>query len=275
MPTPNDQILDKDVDLDYEEDEEEQDEEQEEQEEEWEDWWDKDGDDEQEEEDWDDDQDEEGWEDDDDDEKPVTRKEYKQLQRAASIWVQKVLNKNKILDQAFSALATVAEDPESLITIHEDNPEVSKVILDKYYDGISIEEYAEQWLGKEYKPNKPQEKIDPDAIRKEEREKIQQEQVEEHVNKLFEKTNLSKEEKKKVKEEYNDLAEGKKLTKEKATKYFQIAYSLVRKSPKLDPITKAVKSTAPTSSGWSEKKKKVVDPYLKDAEEFLEENGYY
>lgn len=45
--------------------------------------------------------------------------------------------------------------------------------------------------------------------------------------------------------EYTELVEGKKLTIEKAQKYFQIAYDLVRKPSKDDPVTKQIKKTAP------------------------------
>lgn len=147
MPTPEDKILTKDVDANYEEEEEQEEEEQEEEDQE-----------DEEEEEWDQEDEGEEWgqddedEDEDDDEKLIPMKEYKQLQKAASRWVQKVLEKNKILDKAFWLLTNVAENPESLLTIHEEDPRVAQVILDKYYDGISIEDYAETWLGKDYTP---------------------------------------------------------------------------------------------------------------------------
>lgn len=270
----NDQIpnqeVDKDLTIDsfinWDDEEEQEDQEDEEQEEEQEN---QEEDEDQEE--WQDDDEEE--QEDEDEQKVVTMDEYKQLQRSASKWVEKVLNRNAVLTQTLKLLPQVAEEPKKLISIYEENPEVAQVILENYYDGITIEEYAETWLGSEYTPKEAEKKpLSEDDIRQEERQKIAQEQVEEHVAKLFNKAKLNKQEAEKVLEEYEDLTEWKVLTQEKATKYFQIAYSLVRKTPVEDAVTKTVKATAPGAHWGAGSKTKSEDPYLTDAKKFLKDN---
>lgn len=269
----NDQIPNQDVDKDltidsfinWDDEEEQDDEEQQEQEEEQEE--------EDDQEEWEDDEEEQEEE---DDKKVVTLEEYKQLQSSASKWVKKVLDRNAVLTQTLKLLPQVADEPEKLISIYEENPEVAQVILENYYDGITIEEYAETWLWSDYTPKQEEKKtLSEDDIRQEERQKIAQEQVEEHVAKLFNKAKLNKQEAEKVLEEYEDLTEWKNLTVEKATKYFQIAYSLVRKTPVEDAVTKTVKATAPWAHWGTGKKTQSEDPYLADAQKFLKENWVF
>lgn len=238
-------------------------------------------DDEEEEEEQEELEDDEEDEEDDEDDDPKDRKtvpvtesdEYKQLQREATKGVKKVLDQNKMLKETFKILPDIAENPETLLSVYEKNPDQAQVILENYYWGISIEEFAQQELGKVYKPKAPQ-KSEED-IRQEERQKIAEEQVTAHVHKLLRKAWLSSKEEAKVLNEYTELVEGKKLTIEKAQKYFQIAYDLVRKPSKDDPVTKQIKKTAPWGGSWGDKPQKKKDPYLAEAEKFLEEHGVY
>lgn len=212
--------------------------------------------------------------------KYVPIEDYKQLQRSATKGVEKVINRNKILQETFKVLPKVADNPEELLNIYETNQEMAEVILENFYEWVTIEQFAEDWLGKTYTPKKQSEKpgkLDEDAIRQQERNKVQQELVHEHVKTLFQKAKLSKSEAKSVADEYNDLIEGKVLTKEKATKYFQIAYNLVRKTPNPnDPDIRSVRSTAVgTNSKSSGKSSTKDDPYTAEAKAFLKESWIY
>lgn len=266
--TKKDQIY-HDVDVDELDDEElEEDEEEENEEEDQEE-------DEEENEESDDDEEEEN---EDEEDAPANRKtvsidEYKQLQREATKGVKKVLDQNKMLKETFTLLPEIAEDPEKLLSVHEKNPDQAQLILESYYWGISIEEFAQQELGKSYKPKAPQ-KSEED-IRQEERQKMNDEQINAHIEKLVKKSWLSDKQERKLREEYEELIEGKKLTIEKAQKYFQIAYNLVRKTPKDDPSTRQIKKTAPWGWTWGDKPSKKEDPYLTEAKKFLDEHWLY
>ena len=261
MLIPKDQILDEEevdqeeLDLEEEDETEEDDTEEE----------DLNADDEEEEDD--------GWEDDPNERKTVSIDEYKQLQREATKGVKKVLDQNKMLKETFKLLPEIAEDQEKLIEVYEKNPDQAKLILENYYWGISIEKFAQQELGRTYKVKAPQKS--EQEIREEERQKIREEQINDHVNKLVKKAWLSSNEEKKVLEEYTELVEGKKLTIEKAQKYFQIAYNLVRKTPKSDSQTEQIKKTAPGWASSTTKSSEKVDPYLKEAQKFIKEHWLY
>lgn len=258
MPTPKDQILDEEevyIDLDLEEEEEEEIDDEEETP--WED---------------DEEEEEEEWEDDPKDRKTVSIEEYKQLQREATKGVKKVLDQNKMLKETFRLLPEIADNQEKLLEVYEKNPDQAQLILENYYWGISIEEFAQQELWRTYKAS--QSKTE-EQIREEERQKIREEQINTHIQKLIKKAWLSEKQEAKLMEEYEELTEGKKLTQEKAQKYFQIAYDLVRKTPKDDPQTAQIKKTAPGWGAPSTKTKGKEDPYVAEAKKFLQEHGQY
>jgi len=58
-------------------------------------------------------------------------------------WVQKLINEWKLKDKVLSAVWTVAWDNTALIGIFDEDPAVGKEILDKYYNGQTIEQYKE------------------------------------------------------------------------------------------------------------------------------------
>lgn len=65
-------------------------------------------------------------------------------------WLEKLVNEKKIADQVLDAVAQVAENAESLISIYDESPEVAQKLLDKYYGGKSIEEYKQSiWFQEE------------------------------------------------------------------------------------------------------------------------------
>jgi len=284
----DDQIPDTiwDVDLDEEElDEEQQEEDQEdpnldnpdneEEEEEQEDAEDDDPESEEEEDDDQEDQEEDDEEEDTPPEWYVKEEDYKQLQSAASKGTQKLIGRNKALYKAFDVLWDIAEDQSKLIEVYESEPEVAQVILEKYYEGKTIQEFAKDVLDQDYEPTTQKEALSEEEIRQQVRDEIQSEEVQSYVGQLFEKAKLSKADAKKVLEEFNDLAEGKKLTKEKARKYFQIAYSIARKVPNKDNKTKIAKKTSSWKGWggwWGKSKGKGWDPFVQDSIDFLKEH---
>lgn len=98
-------------------------------------------DDEEEEEEQEELEDDEEDEEDDEDDDPKDRKtvpvtesdEYKQLQREATKGVKKVLDQNKMLKETFKILPDIAENPETLLSVYEKNPDQAQVILENYY----------------------------------------------------------------------------------------------------------------------------------------------
>lgn len=65
----------------------------------------------------------------------------KELASNSDRGVQKILGKQKVLETVLDEIGMVAEDPTYLVDLHERNPEVARVILQKYYDGQDIEQF--------------------------------------------------------------------------------------------------------------------------------------
>lgn len=65
-------------------------------------------------------------------------------------WVQKLVAEKKLAEQVLDAVAQVAENAESLVSIYDESPEVAQKLLDRYYGGKSIEEYKQSiWFQEE------------------------------------------------------------------------------------------------------------------------------
>lgn len=65
------------------------------------------------------------------------------------IWEKKeILDQKEAYDEVFNYLTDVSENPEKLVDLYEEKPEVAQIILDKYYNSQSIEDFKE---GIEYK----------------------------------------------------------------------------------------------------------------------------
>lgn len=73
----------------------------------------------------------------------------KKMQSDSEKWVQKLLSKTKAYEQTFDYLSKVADSPEELVKLHSDKPEVAEIILNKYYEWQSIEEYKKSISYKE------------------------------------------------------------------------------------------------------------------------------
>lgn len=58
----------------------------------------------------------------------------KKMQSDSEKGVQKLIKEKKTFERAMDELGKVAEDNTYLVELYESNPDVAKLILDKYYD---------------------------------------------------------------------------------------------------------------------------------------------
>jgi hypothetical protein len=58
----------------------------------------------------------------------------KEMQSNSDRGVQKILKTQQRLEKMLDAVAEVSADPEKLLAIHDQDPEIAKAILDKYYN---------------------------------------------------------------------------------------------------------------------------------------------
>lgn len=69
------------------------------------------------------------------------------MQSDSMKWVQKLLDQQKAYEAVIDGVAKISDDPKHLIILSETKPEVAKMILDKYYNGQKLEEYAkDMWI---------------------------------------------------------------------------------------------------------------------------------
>ena len=65
------------------------------------------------------------------------------MQSDGDKWVQKLIQKQQLMEKALDAVPKISDDPSYLVTLHETEPDVAETILKRFYDGKSIEKYME------------------------------------------------------------------------------------------------------------------------------------
>ncbi|HPC34636.1 MAG TPA: hypothetical protein PLP73_03150, partial [Candidatus Absconditabacterales bacterium] len=90
---------------------------------------------------------------------------FKKLQSDSERGVQKIINEKKevetFLDRYENAISTVSADNSKLVDIYDNDPKVAERILSKFYGGMSIDEFVDEYLdGK-----RPAKKVDYDKLK--------------------------------------------------------------------------------------------------------------
>ena len=73
----------------------------------------------------------------------------KQMQSDGDKWVQKLISEKKNYDRVLDEVWKVSADEAYLVELHNENPAVAKIILDKYYEWKDIESFKESIAYKE------------------------------------------------------------------------------------------------------------------------------
>lgn len=90
----------------------------------------------------------------------------KKMQSDSEKWVQKLINETKqekqqrlIYERVLDEVWKVADDNSYLISLYEEEPEVANIILGKYYDWQSIEQFKDSiWYEEDYNDPKVRER---------------------------------------------------------------------------------------------------------------------
>lgn len=204
--------------------------------------------------------------------KTYTEEEYKQLQSSTTKGAQQLL-------RVIEVSKILATDQEKLLEIHENEPEVAKLVLKSYYEGATIEEFAQDYLWVDYTdPNSLAAKgKTEEEIRADERAKVQAELVAEentgYLWSLIEETWVDAAQAEAIKEEFNDIVNGRDIDKAKVKKYFQTAYYTVTWKNTTSKEAEVTKKTAPKKwSGWKGTKKKGGRNHIADSIAWLKNN---
>lgn len=212
----------------------------------------------------------------------ISTAEFKKYQGDVERWIQKVLNKFKetevekqVYQKAFDSIDLIAKDQTQLLTLAEKDPEVAKVILDRYYDWISIEEFEEKltWTRRENK-------IDVNKIVEETEnrvtKKILAEASNKKFNKIVEKLWLDWDDLDRFKDSYKDLTQGKNVSVDDVNRYVKLAHIDVFGQSWWDLEKKLARATSSSNTAsWStpSKAKTADDILLEDMRKFMKERN--
>lgn len=208
------------------------------------------------------------------DEVEAMRKEaeekLKKQQSDSDRWVQQLLDEKRFAETIIEETKKVSDDKKRLVTLSQTNPKVAKVILDKYYDGMTIDEFMED-EGLEVDLTDPeiaQKRIDSEAQKLYEN-RIISEKKDEFIAEL----KMTDEEKALFEEEFKQRAELKSFDIKDLRKHFEKAYREVNpdsNGKKLDQ-QQAIAEATSSASGSDNNSKRVsqLDKSRAEAKKFL------
>ena len=172
--------------------------------------------------------------------------------------VQKIISEKKAYERALEESGNIADDPTRLVELYESDPKTAKIILDKFFNWKSIEEYKDSIDYEE-------DYSDPVIVQK----KIQREAEKLAFNKEFEaekkkfisKLEMSDEEKENFEEALEELKGLKSFKDKELVKVFEKAYKIwndneetLMKLKNKEVIAKTI-ATDESKSNWSSKAK--------------------
>lgn len=146
--------------------------------------------------------------------------------------VQKVIAEKTTLEKALEEVGKISDDPKRLVVLHETEPELAKMILKKYYNGQTIDQYMDE-QGIELDLS------DPEIVKKRvtlEAQKIADERViSEKKDEFIEQLKMSDEEKAQFEEAFEERRNLKSFNPKDVRKHLEKAYREVNES--FDPST--------------------------------------
>jgi len=156
--------------------------------------------------------------------------EYKELESNTERWAQSLLWEKKKLEKAIDTFKNVNSNPDALDKLMESDPEIWQFIIDKFFDGKSIDEIK--------KKTNIDDIVDQRLNQKEVDKKLSsvREQLPEDLIEKFD-------------EEFKDLTDGKKLSSENVQKYIKNALSNISED---GDLVNTIRATA-IGNGWSPK----------------------
>lgn len=156
--------------------------------------------------------------------------EYKELESNTERWAQSLLWEKKKLEKAIDTFKNVNSNPEALDKLMESDPEIWQFIIDKFFDGKSIDEIKK--------------KTNIDDIVD---QRLNQKEVDKKLSSV--RDQLPEDLIEKFDEEFKDLTEGKKLSSENVQKYIKNALSNISED---GDLVNTIRATA-VGNGWSPK----------------------
>lgn len=194
--------------------------------------------------------------------------EKRKLASASEKWVQKVLKSKQNYEVALTELAYIADDNTHLINLAEDKPEVAKIILDKFYWGISLDDYKDQ-IGYEEDLSDP--RVLEKKAEKLAEKKIQSKTISDKTNSFIDKLKMNENEKEKFLEAFEERKQLKSFNIDDIDKHLEKAYREISDNPlpKTQEIIAKTQATWEWKSDWPWPSKSNLDKSREEARDFL------
>lgn len=197
----------------------------------------------------------------------------KKMQSDSEKWVQKLINEKKTYEIVLGEIYKVANNREYLIELYEDNQDVAKIILDKYYKWMSISQFkTEIWYEEDYTNPKVIEKEVTKRAQALEESRLIEKSKKDFVSKL----KMTPEETEKFEEAFEERKQLKSFSVDNLEKNLERAYREVSDNPEQLKAMKDAEIIANTIATWEGKgwnsgdwKKSSLDLAREDANEFL------
>lgn len=196
----------------------------------------------------------------------------KKMQSDSEKGVQKLLKTTRMLEEWYKVLDKNSDDANYLIEVYYDNPELAKVVLDKFYWWRSIEEYKEYfWL--EEDPSDP--KVLERRAEKKAQKILEQRTIQDKTNAFIDKLKMSEEEKEQFLEAFDERKQLKSFKLEDLEKHLEKAYKeiaddeAIKKLRQTEMIWKSI--SMQEWNKWGNSPKKVSDRNSEWNKNFLKE----
>lgn len=110
----------------------------------------------------------------------ISMEEFKKYRSDSEKGVQKVIAEKKMYEKVIDNVAKVSQDPSYLLEVYDEDPKAAQVILDKYYDGISIDDFEAKLVSEADDTN-----LDPKMIKRKIEREIEQKMLKKELAKDY------------------------------------------------------------------------------------------
>ena len=165
-------------------------------------------------------------------------------------WFSKIESEKKVLEKTIDEIAKIVEDKERLIELNDDDPAVAKIILDKYYDWQTIEEYK---TSIDYKVDVSDPKVIERMVQKQAKEIAETKLISEKKADFIKRLKMTDEEVEEFEEAFKERTELKTFSVNNLEKHFEKAYRDVNDNTEALKEMKKQEAIANTMATWDNK----------------------
>ena len=124
----------------------------------------------------------------------------KKMQSDSDKWVQPLIKKTKVYDIVLDEIGKVADRNERLVELYNENEEAAKIILDKYYSWMDIEDFKESI---QYQEDLTDPKVFERKVSTETQKRLDKKTIEKSKSDFIEKLQMTEDEAKDFEDEFS------------------------------------------------------------------------